>query len=445
MTDRDKQLIINMLLGGAAIGGGAGVLQGGANYVKYLNDRANAGKLKKEDDDTLHITIPANKQASLGLGIGLAGGALSLLAANALARKIYQSMIKKPDMRAELEAAQHRHLQTLTDSVQQQKDAAAGKAPSTMETLTSLPISLSLLAALASGALTFSALDKTFPGVKRPKNSLPKRVKITREPGASPEVARIAERIAQEEIDAPQDVESKVASWDSDDESAAWDNLAHMMLMSKSSAISDVTDWVYAAASGRLQELEDTFGQLGFEAACEMMKGASATAVSDRAIDLAILYLTKSSSLGPSFQLLVASEVVDNMPKFVKIASTLEPEDSNALIAWFASEGAANRTSCLLPWVMEQPIDKSAGFIDEKKTPDDSHMHKRKLMRQMLQKEIDEDSVNDKRTVTDRLSNSQNMLGTAPERGNGKSEDGTSGNNNRKEKFDIHELVMGLK
>lgn len=443
MTDRDKQLLINMILGGAAIGGGAGVLQSGTNYLNYLNSRAKAKNNKREDDDTLHLTIPAEKQASIGLGVGLAGGALSLLAANALARKIYQSMIKRPDMQAELEAAQHRHLQSLDESAQQ-KASAVGKSPGTMEMLTSLPISLSLLAALASGALTFNALNKTFPGVKRPQNPLPKRVKITREPGSSPEAAQIAERIAQEELDAP-GTEDKIASWDADDESAAWDNLAHLILLSKTAAVSDAADWVYAVASGRLQELEETFGQLGFDAACDMMKGASATPVSDRAVDLAILYLTKSASLGPSFQLLVAAEAADCMTPFVKIAASLEPEDSNALIAWFASDGAANRASCLIPWILQQPSEKEAGFIDEKKTQNSSHTNKRRLLRQMLQKEIDDDSKDDKKTVKDRLNNSQNMLGTAPERGDGKSEDGTSLNNNEKENLEIPEVVMGLK
>ena len=344
-------------------------------------------------------------------------------------------------MQADLEAAQNRHLKTLSESV---KGASTDKSPSTMEMLTSAPITLSVLMALASGGLAVNALNKTFPQVNHPRNPLPRRVRINREAGASPEQAAIAKEVAERELNG-EEADQKMASMSlsADQESALWGEMAHLILNSKKASETDVADWAYAVAGGRLQELEDTVAQLGFEPACDMMKGASETPVSDSALDLAVLYLTKSSSLGPLFQLLVAAEVVEQIPSQTKIAACLEPEILNAVIGWAAEKSASYRMARIMPILSRTPVTKSASHSEVDPDATTTVVHRRQAMRKMLQQEINEDSKNDKKSLKGRMANSQNLSGTASELGDGRVH--ADAKKAGSDDFDMHELIMGIR
>lgn len=431
LTERDIKLLKSLLIGGSAIGGGIGLLQSGANYIEHLNQRARAKDKRYKDDDTLFLTVPAEKQASLGLGLGLAGGALATLATNALVKRLYQELVKRPELQAELDEAQRRHLQT-AEMEAAQKQAAEGKPVSTVETLTSLPVALSLLTALASGALTYSALNKTFPGVGKPINPRPRRVKVLRQSAQAEEPAQEVERLVAEEEarDNLRDGASqmKEASLPSDFESGAWDKLAHMVLAAGGDT--DVSDWVYGAASGRLQELEETVLNHGFDAACDMFKGASESPVSDNAIDLAVTYFTKSAALGPVFQLMVSAEICEKMPSFFKMAGALNPEDVNDLIGWLSATGCAERAARLMPVIADvQPVKEAS----------DTPKSQREILRELLRREFEDESGKDRRTAGERLSRSQNINSSQSEGGDGDTEGGTADT-----RSDIPELVMGV-
>lgn len=162
MNDRDKQLIAKFLLGGAGLGAATAGAASLIDYVKYLNQKA---KMENEpnalDDDTIYIDrkIPGVKSASLNAGIAVAGGVGAGVASYVALAKLYQ-MMKKKQLQKDLDEAQA----VYTDAVT--KEAADGKPISQSELLMSgAPIGALLLAALASGAITYQSLKKQFPSI----------------------------------------------------------------------------------------------------------------------------------------------------------------------------------------------------------------------------------------------------------------------------------------
>ena len=99
MNERDKQLIKNFLIGGAASGAAIAGTSAIIDYVKYLKEKA---KMENDpdslDDDTIYIDkrIPVGvKSASVGAGVAVAGGAASALATYVALSKMYQMLKKK--------------------------------------------------------------------------------------------------------------------------------------------------------------------------------------------------------------------------------------------------------------------------------------------------------------------------------------------------------------
>ncbi len=163
MEERDKQLLKKFLIGGAAAGTAVAGTAGLLDYVKYLKNKADMeNNPNRLDNDTIYIdkTIPGvTKTAALNSGVALAGGALTGLASFVAISKMYQLM-KKKQLQKDMDAAQS----VYTDTVQ--KSAADGKGISTPELVGSaMPVGALILAGLASGAITYQSLRKSFPSL----------------------------------------------------------------------------------------------------------------------------------------------------------------------------------------------------------------------------------------------------------------------------------------
>jgi hypothetical protein len=263
LTPRSKELIKNYLIGGAALGGSGALLTSLVNYINTLKQQVPSDE-EREDDETLYLNVGKSANDNSGAidfsagGMALTGGLLSTLGTYALVRKMYQN-IKRKQLQEELDQAQQAFL---SDAQQEAnaKTAAAGKPMDLAELGWSGPVSLALLSAIASGALTNKALDKTFPRVKKPKDSSPKRIVIRKTP----------KKDEEEEEKAAYD---KVAAADQADD--ALEFLVHMCMGSKSASQSELVDIVHATAQGRGPELISNILEYGFDSAMDTIKGAS--------------------------------------------------------------------------------------------------------------------------------------------------------------------------
>jgi hypothetical protein len=179
MTPRDKQLITKFLIGGAGAGAAVAGTSALVDYIKYLKNKSELeNNPDRLDDDTIYVekTIPGVKSASmLEPGLAVAGGATASLAAYVALSKIYQQM-KKKQLQKDLDEAQSEFTATATKSA---SDNASGKPISGPELLMSgAPVGALILAALASGAITYQSLRKQFPSLADSRKENMKRKAI---------------------------------------------------------------------------------------------------------------------------------------------------------------------------------------------------------------------------------------------------------------------------
>lgn len=327
LTPRSKELIKNYLIGGAALGGSGALLTSLVNYINTLKQQVPSDK-EKEDDDTLYLNVNKSANESSGAtdlaagGVALTGGLLSTLGTYALVRKLYQN-IKRKQLQEELDQAQQSFL---TDAQQEAdvKNAAVGEPMNLAELAWSAPTAFTLLSAIAAGALTNKALDKTFPRVKKPKDSAPKRIVIRKNPKEEEE-----------------DEEEKMASIEQTDDAVEF--LMHLCMGSKSASQSDLVDIVYATAQGRGPELISNILEYGFDSAMDTIKGASEIDITPAQKQCAISYCVKNAALNPIVTLLAAAEYNDMAPKFTKIASLQNEDCLETLVKIAGTIGALNR------------------------------------------------------------------------------------------------------
>jgi hypothetical protein len=335
LTPRSKELIKNYLIGGAAIGGSGALLTSLINYINTLKQQV-PDDTDKEDDDTLYLNVgkSANENESSGPidlaagGMALTGGLLSTLGTYALVRKLYQN-VKRKQLQEQLDQAQQAFIENAQQEAQAKNAAAAGEPMGLRELIWSSPVAFTLLSAIAAGALTNKALDKTFPRVKKPKNTAPKRIVIRKNPKEEQE--------AEEENTAY----NKSASVEQSDD--ALEFLVHLCMGSKSAAQSELVDIVHATAQGRGPELATHILEYGFDSAMDTIKGASEINITPIQKQCAISYCVKSASLNPVVALLAAAEYNDMAPRFTKIASLQNEECLDTLIKIAGTIGAMNR------------------------------------------------------------------------------------------------------
>jgi hypothetical protein len=353
LTPRSKELIKNYILGGAALGGSGALLSSLINYINTLKAQT-ADDENKEDDETLYLDVGKQANESSGLsdltagGLAISGGILSTLGTYALVRKLYQN-IKKKQLQEQLDRAQQEFLGSAEEeAMEAQKKAATGQAMDLGELSWSAPVAFSLLSAIAAGALTNAALNKSFPRIKKPSSLAPKRIVIRKKDNKEEEEEdqREEEKSAYEKCSSEQQLED------------ATEFLVHLCMGSKSASKSELVDIVHAVAQGRGEEFTTNMLELGFDSAMNTIKGASEIKITPQQKQFAIGYCVKSAALNPVIQLLAAAEYNDMAPRFTKIASLQNEACEETLIKIAGLIGAWNRMSLLK--------DNDIEFVDTK-------------------------------------------------------------------------------
>lgn len=310
---RTAELLKRYVLAGGAVGAGVGVGTSVANYLSYLKNKSDAQKADNTsgDDDILYVDVPTTKRANVsawpgvGGGLALAAGTLSMVAANALVKQLYNK-VKKKNLQKDLDESQQMYWDSAIKSAAALPD---GKPMSSTELVASSPVALTLLAAVASGMITNKALSHYFPardsGIDPMKESKPKQVKIR---------YKDMQKVAAEEIPASMDF-ALASLVDGLDKQASY-----------------LPDLVHTAASGGLDTFISNFRDLGLVSALELTKGASSLEVDSDAKYLGICALNRNPETAPVIATLLEAELLDRLPYFHKIAYETEQEDQEVVI-----------------------------------------------------------------------------------------------------------------
>jgi len=369
LDGRDKRLITKFT--GAGIGAGvSGALM--LALLGQLRDmKQDAAKDTSKDDDTLVVRVPSSvKQAGLGPGIAIAGGALGTIGGAMLTRKLIQEL-KRRDLQSQLDSAQQIWLSRLTPKPKQApmpkekapketapksedpkpaqddagvKEAAAagGKPMAFSEALLSSPVALALLLAAGSGTLAYSALDKQFSDKTKPRSPAPKHVRFAYETDGADG------KPVEKEASLPTDLGFETAA---------------RMAFAAAPDGSDYHNIIGAITDGRLDELRHNIATVGVDAALDLVKGASAALADcpEPLVGLALSAATNDSMIGETVRLLAHAELVDAYPALMAKAAHFAAGDESgareSLVAATALFGAMARADSQA--ALEQGVDMS--------------------------------------------------------------------------------------
>ena len=343
LSQRDKDLVSNYLVGGAAAGGGLALATALINYLRHLKDEKEDSE---EDDDTIKIyrQAPQEKVAmTLGGPLALTGGLVSAAGTYALVNKLYE-MLRKKQAQEKLDEAQNIFLESQgykkapkeenkKDKEEETEKSASGKGMSVSELGVSIPLALPILMALGSGVVAHKLLNKSFP-IKKRKVESPKRIEIVDAPPPEEE---------EEE-----DLAKAAGVTDTD----GLEFLIRTVNMAKS-ASSDISNLVATVADGRIGDFKKIASDIGFADALDTVKGAAKYVEAEPLTEqLAISCLAKSAAIGEQTKLLAAAEFADIYPTFFKAASRLNEKKQNALF----------KIACILGNAIRSEISEEAGI-----------------------------------------------------------------------------------
>lgn len=382
-SEQDKQLILNYLKGGMYLGGSAALT---TSLVKYLKDmKARSDKYKKDeaaDDDVLYVDLPANKAANFtemienavsylsAPGVATTAGILGAGGSYYAIRKLFQHL-KRKELQEEMDTAQRTFVNSLNEENELNKQATQkGTSLTPGELLLAYPVTMTLLASLAAGGLTYNALDKAFPTIKQPQRLAPKKVVLRR---------RQTPAGVEDSVDDSTSASNAKEAAELDEAfDSGMELLAHTICLTKQ-ANSDIADIVGAVASGRHDEFTDNLLTYGLDMAMDSIKGASEIKVTEQQRALAIGRCIKSAALAPTFRLLVAAEYNDMVPNMVKMSSQVNEDIRDCLVKIAGALGASLRrgifaNSDLMTLVKEaQPISEPPDE-DELNVPDETSL-----------------------------------------------------------------------
>lgn len=316
-NQRGANLVSSMATGGMALGAGASAVVALINYLKNLHDEEELEDESRLNDDTLYIASAPEKKAAAGPppeinrwvapGLAITGGILSAGGAYALTQAVYNYLQKKRKQKL-LDEAQGEALAAADLEVY--KSAATDDAKMNLyDLLLGAPVAIPLLAALASGGVTFAALRKTFPTVKPPKSPFPKRIRqaVKKDSG---------EQEVEEDVGVAKSAAVRLS--DTDCEAAACEFLmltVDSMSSVKSAEHRITSDLISKAAKEGLDSLVQVQKDGGIEALVEFVKDASATCDLTQAQKVAVVAtLCKSARIYPIASIIAASEFRELAP-----------------------------------------------------------------------------------------------------------------------------------
>lgn len=315
LSPTDIDLIKKYLVAGASVGGGAALF---TSLLNQLNDIKEQDK-NPLDSNTLKLVVKnpkaskkedaykmaaADESSSFFRGpLAMAGGVLSTIGSYALVRHLYQKL-KEKQLERELEQAQDKYVTGLELSNEDlnNKNANAGKPMGVLEALTSAPLAASLLLALGSGVVSYNALKKSFPDLKRGERERlgPKRVQVVYDnPGDEPDT--VVSNIPIEAL-----------------EKTAAANAFLINTVVGFGGDSDVASVVHTVANGFGDSVNATFAAEGINSVFEKCANTQ-TFVNDlESINLAANWCARDPGVGPSLAVVAAAEFADKAPLFSK-------------------------------------------------------------------------------------------------------------------------------
>lgn len=356
LSQRDKDLVSNYLLGGAATGGGLALATALVNYLKHLKDEKDKSE---DDDDTIKIYKAPQEKVAMTLGgpLALTGGLVSAAGTYAIVNKLYE-LLRKQRAQEKLDEAQNIFLESQGYKKLDKKEkkeseetekSASGKGMSMSELGISIPLALPLIMALGSGVVAHKLLNKSFP-IKKREVQAPKRIEIVDAP-------------KEDEEENLLDKEAGINDTD------GFEMLLRTVDMAKS-ASSDVSNLIATTADGRLKDFKKAASAIGFADALDTIKGASRAVVAEPLREqLAISCIAKSASVGEQTKLLAAAEFAHLYPSFFKAASRLDARKQNALYKIACIFGHAVRSEIaesagITPGVMTKKADIGAALFE---------------------------------------------------------------------------------
>lgn len=356
LSQRDKDLVSNYLLGGAATGGGLALATALVNYLKHLKDEKDKSE---DDDDTIKIYKAPQEKVAMTLGgpLALTGGLVSAAGTYAIVNKLYE-LLRKQRAQEKLDEAQNIFLESQGYKKLDKKEkkeseetekSASGKSMSMSELGISIPLALPLIMALGSGVVAHKLLNKSFP-IKKREVQAPKRIEIVDAP-------------KEDEEENLLDKEAGINDTD------GFEMLLRTVDMAKS-ASSDVSNLIATTADGRLKDFKKAASAIGFADALDTIKGASRAVVAEPLREqLAISCIAKSASVGEQTKLLAAAEFAHLYPSFFKAASRLDARKQNALYKIACIFGHAVRSEIaesagITPGVMTKKADIGAALFE---------------------------------------------------------------------------------
>lgn len=308
---RGTDMMKDVGIGGAMLGGGTAAVVAALSLLSSLRKEREMEDDNRLDDDTLYISDPHEakkrvKAASestggvspmLAPGLALTSGIVGAGAGYALVQGVWNAIEKRRRQKL-LDEAQRETMDMADTEAIKAAAAQPGSKINLADLLTASPVALPLLTMLATGGLTYAALNKSFPTIDKPKRVGPRRIRV----GKDVAPYEVPEEDAEE-------LPVKSAFHQEDLADAGNEFLASFVAASRRGTITG--DLIHKSASGELDAMEDLLKSAGVDALLLSLKGASDRPLPQDLRMLGTMALFKSAALKDTARAIVAAEYLE--------------------------------------------------------------------------------------------------------------------------------------